>query len=413
MSRLAILVFSFAMLITSLVLGTAQTPTAPGTTETAPQLPIPTQIKKTVVFLDTSCLHNFTAEVRTLKQQLQQMPIQQQLATLQQLTSLTSRLRQVPQSLAKLKPDEVVRLNRSFVPDVNDTTSLANEIAWRADALVKLTSLSPDDISTLKPESLSLLPTDETLGTGFFVVVADPRVNPTAKEPKTAGFSYLVTNRHVAQPGSEKGQPCQVLQTRITINRKPDATHSTPYAETSVLPGAAQGWNLSADDSVDLAVIPLGVPIETYDYIVITTNLFVADEEISNKKAVEGDPVIFSGLFIQSFAQTHRLEPIVRSGTLAMIPEGQVETTMNRKLGRLLFAEVHSFGGNSGAPVFIDTNKFSGVISSPSYRLLGVISGEVPESADFSQCDNNDLCQHRSKQRRLHRSSCGRATENP
>ncbi len=385
MSRLVVLSFWFALLITSQFLCAAQTPTAPATTVTEPALPIPTQIKKTVVFLNTSCLHNFTAEVGTLKQQLQQMPIQQQLAALQKLTSLTSRLRQLPQSLAKLEPDEVTRLNRSFVPNVNDPTSLANEVAWRADTLVKLTLLSPDDISALTPELLSLLPSDEHLGTGFLVLVPDPRVNPSIPlaANQTRGFSYLVTNRHVIQPGSENGQPCRVLRVQITMNRKGDSTHPTAYAETSVIPGP-QEWNFSEDNSVDLAVIPLGVPTEYYNFFVVPTDLFVADEDISKKAVVEGNPVIFSGLFVQSFAKTHRLEPIVRSGTLAMIPDGPVETTMNKKLGRLFFAEVHTFGGNSGSPIFIDANRFSGVISGPSYRLLGVISGEVIESADFS-----------------------------
>lgn len=53
------------------------------------------------------------------------------------------------------------------------------------------------------------------------------------------------------------------------------------------------------------------------------------------------------------------------------------------KLGRIYLVEVHSFSENSGSPVFIDTNKFVNPLG-PSYYLLGVISGEVQETSDFT-----------------------------
>jgi hypothetical protein len=34
--------------------------------------------------------------------------------------------------------------------------------------------------------------------------------------------------------------------------------------------------------------------------------------------------------------------------------------------------------------MFIDTNKFAGIISGPSYKFLGVICGEVYENADLT-----------------------------
>ena len=98
---------------------------------------------------------------------------------------------------------------------------------------------------------------------------------------------------------------------------------------------------------------------------------------------VEGDPIIFSGLFIQSFLEVHTLEPIVRSGTLALLPNGLMETVLH-KPGHIYFAEAHTFHGNSGSPVFIETTKFSNAITTSSYSLLGVISGSVSEKADMT-----------------------------
>jgi hypothetical protein len=60
-----------------------------------------------------------------------------------------------------------------------------------------------------------------------------------------------------------------------------------------------------------------------------------------------------------------------------------METTLH-KPGRVYLTEDHAFAGNSGSPVFIDTGKYAGVIGSPSYKLLGVISGEVLETSDLT-----------------------------
>jgi len=205
-------------------------------------------------------------------------------------------------------------------------------------------------------------------------------VPAAANEAKDFGFGYLVTNRHVAQPGIEDGKPCHALNYFVLVNRKADSTHNAPYAE-SVKLGNSVNWHFSTDDSVDLAVLPFSAPPEVYDYQRIPVGVFTTQEMVEKKLVVEGDPVLFSGLFIQTFQKVHSLEPIVRSGTVALVPNGVMETTLH-KLGRVYLAEAHAFNGNSGSPVFVDTNKFANIIGT-SYKLLGVISGEVPESSDF------------------------------
>ena len=179
--------------------------------------------------------------------------------------------------------------------------------------------------------------------------------------------------------GIEDGKPCHVLNYFVLLNRKADSAQNAPHAESVNVTGA--NWHFSTDESVDLAVIPFSAPPEIYDYERIPVGEFATQEMVEKRLVVEGDPVLFSGLFIQSFQQMHSLEPIVRSGTLAMVPNGLMETTLH-KLGRIYLAEAHSFGGNSGSPLFVDTAKFSNPIGF-SYKLLGVISGEVLESSDF------------------------------
>jgi hypothetical protein len=56
-------------------------------------------------------------------------------------------------------------------------------------------------------------------------------------------------------------------------------------------------------------------------------SMFVEDAEMSNNGIVEGDPVIFAGLFVQ-FTGVRRFEPIVREGRIAMIPGEKVIGTL-------------------------------------------------------------------------------------
>jgi hypothetical protein len=246
-----------------------------------------------------------------------------------------------------------------------------------------MTSLSEAEVATTTADEQKLLPIEVASGTGFLIgIPTDPKAGTDGKDFQS--FTYLVTNRHVLKPGVEHGKPLVHIDTSITLTHKPDAKHATSYAETSRIDNILK-WEYPDDESVDLAVAPIGVPQSDYDYAIILTTQFVTDDDVNKRLVVEGDPVMFSGLFVQldNFQESHTLEPIVRSGTLAMIPDGTVKTTMNNKLGHLYFAEAHAFGGNSGSPMFVDTVRFSGGLGY-SYKLLGVLSGEVFENADMS-----------------------------
>jgi hypothetical protein len=167
------------------------------------------------------------------------------------------------------------------------------------------------------------------------------------------------------------------------MNHKPDAQHSSDYAQSIRIDKIIK-WETPRDDSVDLAAAPIGYPESDYDHIVIPSDEFATAGEIKNHGIVEGDPILFAGLFIQTFDAIHTLEPIVRSGSLAMVPEGLLPTTLANRLGHILLTDAHVFGGNSGSPVFVDPNKYAGIITSPSLKLLGVVSGEVFEGADLT-----------------------------
>jgi hypothetical protein len=231
-----------------------------------------------------------------------------------------------------------------------------------------------EELAKLKPEELATLKQKSFFGTGFIVVVPDDRLG------KDMAFPYLVTNRHVALPGVEEGKPCRVASYSFSLNHLGPSSQSLPYLQS--LPASPDHlWAFPDDDAVDLAATMFAVSPTDFDLKVIPLSQFVTPEMTQNGQVVEGQAVIFTGLFIQ-YSGTTKLEPVVRSGTIAMLPSDLVPTTL-RKPGHIYLAEAHAFGGNSGSPMFVDVNRFNGVLGI-DYRFFGVVTGEVFESAEMT-----------------------------
>jgi hypothetical protein len=106
-------------------------------------------------------------------------------------------------------------------------------------------------------------------------------------------------------------------------------------------------------------------------------------EQASQSHIVEGDSIIFTGLFVQFLGQV-KLEPIVREGKIAMIPGEPMPTTL-RSLGQVYLVDAHVFGGNSGSPVLVDLagQRNGNMLVGVNYKLLGLISGYVSETSEL------------------------------
>jgi len=123
---------------------------------------------------------------------------------------------------------------------------------------------------------------------------------------------------------------------------------------------------------------------DKFDYEAFPTSLFATRNFIQSNNIAEGDSVLFTGFFYQ-FPGQKRMEPIVRQGILAMLPDEVLQTTLG-KPGRLYLADVHVFGGNSGSPMFVNVAgvKNGSIVYGPNpYRLLGVVSGYFNETENF------------------------------
>jgi hypothetical protein len=213
-------------------------------------------------------------------------------------------------------------------------------------------------------------------GTCFFTFYEDKRLG------ENRGFPYLVTNRHMAVPGVEVGHNYPVQKVTVRLNLR-NAAQSVAATEETIPLGGDLHWTLPADEAVDLAVLAGRPDVEKYDFAEVPVSLFVSKQEIEEQRIDAGDNVAFGGFFYQ-FPGQRKIQPIIREGMLAMMPDEEVETTLH-KPGHLYLADVHAFHGNSGSPLFVNLGgmRNGSLYLGSSYHLLGIISGYYLEDADF------------------------------
>jgi hypothetical protein len=229
------------------------------------------------------------------------------------------------------------------------------------------------DCVRIQPNGTQLL--EPFSGTAFLLAVPDTRLSGRA-------FTYLVTNRHVAQPGVEDGQPCVVGQYILRVDTK-DQNPSGSYSQLIPVRPDQLPWSYPTDSSTDLAITPIGLSTEKLDVQYLPVDMLLSADQAKAEKVEEGDSVLFAGLFVQFVGQTHS-EPIVREGKIAMIPKEEVMTTL-RKTGEVYLIDCHVFGGNSGSPMLINLagQRSGGLFVGTRYKLLGVVSGFVEETSKF------------------------------
>lgn len=212
--------------------------------------------------------------------------------------------------------------------------------------------------------------------TGFIVSVPELRLpgsNPS--------FTYLVTNRHVAEAimPDASGNPIshRILQMDAIVNLK------TPLNGTKAhtVPLLPHGWHFPADGSIDLAVIPF-VLDETYDVARIPSGIFMTENLWEKFRVVPGDKVMTCGYFLH-YAGAHQFQPIMREGSLAMVPDDSMLVAIGGR-AKVYLADLHIIPGNSGSPLFLaPAYTLGGLISDSQggspYGLLGVVSGYMWE----------------------------------
>lgn len=215
----------------------------------------------------------------------------------------------------------------------------------------------------------------EASGTGFFVYYPDARLG------KDKVFGYLVTNRHMADPSVTINHPIQTLGHTLLANRVTQSGETSPSLVS--FPITTKQWYFPDDRSVDLAVMPLNLDPSKIDFAPISFDMLATEDSIKKEKIATGDSVVFAGFFAQ-FPGQQKIEPVLREGFLAMMPSEPIPTTLNLP-GKLYLADMHSFHGNSGSPVFVNLAGYrnGNIATGVRLLLLGILSGYMYESADF------------------------------
>jgi hypothetical protein len=206
---------------------------------------------------------------------------------------------------------------------------------------------------TCKPESV--------VGTGFFVQI----------DGKNWRNVYLVTARHVLYTRKD----------RYLKNPRPRwaRVHDLGSDEPMIV-GINDAWVFADDEngvSIDAAVVPFSQPPES-GIGTITDPAFMTDEKMERFHIGYGDELSVVGLFSPRPGDKNVL-PIVRSGIIAALPGEPVESERNGQLHRVYLAELRSWGGLSGSPVFVnlgyDRQADGDLNETGETPLLGLLSG--------------------------------------
>ena len=143
---------------------------------------------------------------------------------------------------------------------------------------------------------------------------------------------------------------------------------------------ATQNLFPSSDPTVDLALVQVSLgDVSRFDVRLTPTSLLTTDADLKALNIAPGTDLFFSGMFSE-YLGTDRMEPMVRFGRVSLLPYGKV--SFGGVPEDLILAEVFSFGGNSGSPVFyyqgIDRSYGSIAAGPPVVKLAGVMQGFFP-----------------------------------
>ena len=199
-------------------------------------------------------------------------------------------------------------------------------------------------------------------GTGFLVGV-------TVDGSDSRQVIYVVTNSHVAVKGRA-----------IRLN--------TLGGGYEVIPVEQDQWFHHAMGD-DIAVLPIKISPALHRYQCLSPEVFLTRESMLSLNVGQGDDVFFMGRFITHEGKQQNT-PVVRFGSIAMMPGEPVHQTEREFDQESFLIEARSLSGFSGSPVMLYIPPFShrfkngvfswdenGLSSSTTMLLLGVDWGTM------------------------------------
>jgi len=206
------------------------------------------------------------------------------------------------------------------------------------------------------------------LGTGFFVSYPDKRGGESYQ------FVYLVTAKHVLRDNDDSF--LRSIDVRVNLktpkgDSRVDFIKNLPVSDSS----GKLLWYHSSNDADEAVAIDCLPDMKVVDFKTIPASMFVDEATLKSSDVEEGDGLYFIGLFAQ-FYGSNKNSPVVRRGTLAMMTDEDVPTFTGPQ--KVFIAELQSWPGNSGSPVFLSLGglRHGGLMLGENLRFLGILLGE-------------------------------------
>ncbi len=225
-------------------------------------------------------------------------------------------------------------------------------------------------------------------GTGFLVSVP-------VEGNEEQSFTYLVTARHVIE---SEGKMLPLV--RLRFNKKEGV--GVYHVNLDLAPLDAGGFVFQPDvASVDLSAVVLPAPQlnEIADVKTIPASMLIDREGDADLPLSVGTEVFFTGLFTPHVGN-ERNYPISRFGHVAMITDEKItwkERGVEPQELDLFLVETASYGGNSGAPLFIhfgaDRTPGSIALGPPVLKLGGVVKGHFNGGREIVSVESDDTKQ--------------------
>jgi hypothetical protein len=224
-------------------------------------------------------------------------------------------------------------------------------------------------LNEIKKSVLFIYLTDQNggyipVGTGFLVGV-------TLEEDRERCAVYLVTAKHVLQ--DQAGNYLSEIFIRLNTRSGDSVIHRISLKDLTI--------SEHPDKDVDIALFNFLPNESVYDFKLILDEMIASKDIILKHNIAEGDEVFFSGLFV-AFPGQKKIQPIIRFGRVALVPDEKIEWKDNNKpaiRADLLLLECQSFGGNSGSPVFYRLSPMRNPgqinVGGPEIFLAGIMKG--------------------------------------
>ena len=229
----------------------------------------------------------------------------------------------------------------------------------------------------------------QSVGTGFLIFVAIPELGK-APSGLDRGVDFLVTAKHMIQQETTDHQAGPyALKTTIrynTLATVPGTDRHWDSFDAQILDQRGDlAWFVDDLDPIaDVALTPIQLD-QNAEFKTVGEESFAKKSVLTAQHVNENDELLFAGLFTGYFGALKNY-PIVRHGRLALMPGEDIafECTKPDKKSQIYLAEVMSFGGNSGSPVFLRLGGIregigNNFVSGYSYFLLGLMKGFVSD----------------------------------